>query len=77
MHDVSVNFHHSIYGPSTQSFDDTTIAFQYLAGLEYAITDSLSSKVGYRFLGTSNAEDQGYEASYRTHGIDFGLLYYF
>ena len=69
MHDITV-----YNGPS---FDDTVLALQYVGGLEYALTDSFSTKLGYRFLGTANAKDQGFEATYRTHGVEFGLLYYF
>ena len=57
--------------------DDNVFALQTLVGMEYALTESLSGRAGYRFFGTANLKDQDIEATYRTHGIDFGLFYYF
>ncbi len=57
--------------------DDTVFAYQGLVGLSYDFTDAVGSQIGYRYLGTSEFEDQSTTATYQTHGFEFGVSYRF
>lgn len=62
-------------------FSATAFAYQLMAGVETGFTEQISGLIGYRFVGTGDAQDDlsGYEfsTSLSSHNIDFGLKYSF
>jgi opacity protein-like surface antigen len=56
---------------------DTAVAFQGLAGIEFALSGDLSLHGGYRFFATSGAAVGLSSDDYRTHNIELGLDFRF
>lgn len=61
--------------------DESNFAYQFMAGVSYKITDSISSNVGWTFLDAGEVEiDRGgfqVETDTRSHSIDLGITYSF
>ncbi len=56
---------------------DTAVAFQGLAGIEFALSADLSVHGGYRFFATSGAAVGMGGDDYRTHNVELGLDFRF
>jgi len=63
---------------------DTAVAYQFLAGVERDVSKKISILLGYRFLGTSDIEDntrvtQGLDISTNldSHNVELGVKYSF
>ena len=55
--------------------DDTVFAYQVSAGIGYAVNDSTTIELGYRYLATSDPEfeDGDVEAEYGSHNFAIGV----
>lgn len=72
-HDGQIN---DSSGFATDASDDSLgMAWQVGGGLKYKISDSLSLTGGYRWLGGSDAEIDGYEIDISGHEFRMGLEY--
>jgi len=60
---------------------DTTFAYQGMAGLSYAATETTDVVLGYKYLGTKDPEYTAagitIRAPYRVHNVELGLRYKF
>jgi len=62
--------------------DGTEFAYQFMAGVDVAMSTNTSLLIGYRYLGTSDISDSFEDvaevsASIDSHNIEFGLKYSF
>jgi len=67
-----------VTGQPLSNDSDIVFAYQLLAGLEYAMTDSLSLDLGYRYFSSSQpkfseANGQVFEMDYLSHSVVLGL----
>ena len=65
----------SIVGITIGSSDDTVVAYQFIAGLGYEITESTSVFVDYRYFATEDPKFDGTDAEIESHNISIGLRY--
>ena len=57
------------------SDDDLGLAWQLGTGLKYQVRDNMSFTGGYRYLGGTTIQMQGYEQDYTSHEFRVGLEY--
>jgi opacity protein-like surface antigen len=53
---------------------DWVFAYQFMAGLSYAIVPNLRVRLGYKFFGTRHAKFDTFETGNTSHNIELGLL---
>lgn len=61
-------------------FSENTMAFAYqgMAGIGYALSDTTEVTLGYRYFATGNIDlDDGDEMTYGTHTIEAGVVFWF
>jgi opacity protein-like surface antigen len=63
----------TIAGYSLGNSDDTVFAFQLGTGIGFAIDESITIDVGYRYFRTEDPEFDGTEAKINTHDFILGL----
>jgi opacity protein-like surface antigen len=56
-----------------ESGDDTVVAYQFMAGVEFDVTERAKLFGGYRYMGTADLEIERLTASYATHAIEAGI----
>ena len=57
-----------------ESGDDTVFAYQFMAGIGFEASDSVTLFGGYRYMGTDDLDiEDRFTASYGTHAIEAGL----
>jgi len=64
-------------GLPSSSDDDTVFAYQVVAGVGYAVNDTVTIDAKYRYFGTSTPELDGSDVEYSSHNIYFGIRIYF
>ena len=66
----------SILGiPFPGSEDDTVFAYQLGGGIGYAINDTMTVDLGYRYFATADPDFNGLEAEYGSHNITIGIRF--
>jgi len=59
--------------------DDTVFAYQFSAGIAFALNEALALDLGYRYFATSDPEFDtaigwgGFESEYKSHNVSLGL----
>lgn len=53
---------------------DWVFAYQFMAGLSYAIVPNLRVRLGYKFFATRHAKFETFETGNTSHNIELGLL---
>lgn len=61
----------------SSSDEDTVFAYQFGAGLGYAVTDKITIEAGYRYLSGQDAKFNGDTASFRSSNITAGVRIHF
>jgi opacity protein-like surface antigen len=56
-----------------ESGNDTVVAYQFMAGVEFDVTERAKLFGGYRYMGTADLEIERLTASYATHAIEAGI----
>ena len=56
-----------------ESGDDTVVAYQFMAGVEFDAAEGTKLFGGYRYMGTADLEIERLTASYATHAIEAGI----
>ena len=56
------------------SGDDIVFAFQAMAGVGYAMSETTEVRLGYRYFATGDADFDGSEVSYASHNFEAGVL---
>ena len=56
-----------------ESGDDTVVAYQFMAGVEFDAAEGAKLFGGYRYMGTADLEIERLTASYGTHAIEAGI----
>ena len=60
--------------PLTRSSEsDWVLAYQAMAGVAFALSDSVEARIGYRYFATGNGVRDEHEYSYGTHSFESGL----
>ena len=59
--------------PVEESGDDTVVAYQLMAGVEFELAEGAQLFGGYRYMGTADIEIERLTASYDTHAIEAGI----
>ncbi len=57
--------------------DDTVIAYQVGVGCGFALNKKVTLDVGYRYMGTTDADIQGVDVTYGSHNLLAGLRFNF
>ena len=57
--------------------NETTFAYQLMAGLSYAFTPDISASLGYSFFSAPDAEFDGVDFDYDSHNVMAGIRYTF
>lgn len=57
--------------------DDTVLAYQVGLGVGFALNDKMTLDLGYRYMGTSDPDFNGTEATYASHNVLAGLRFSF
>lgn len=64
-----------------EEFDGSEFAYQFLAGINYAVTERADLILGYRYAGMTDADKDidgvNLSASVDTHNFEFGVRYSF
>jgi len=58
--------------------DDTVFAYQFSAGVAFALNEAMAIDLGYRYFATSDPEFDdtglgGFESEYKSHNVSLGL----
>ena len=61
---------HSIVKKSSNS----SLAYQFMAGVRFPVSDSMQLKFGYRYFGINDLEFDNFSAKFSSHELDFGVL---
>ena len=69
VNDMNVSGYDS-YG---ENDDDTVFAYQFGAGVSYAVNEKVNLDVKYRYFGTSDPEFDSVEAEYSNHNLYAGV----
>ena len=72
-HDANATLTLPILPATSDSGNDNTFAYQFMAGLGYELSDNMVLFGGYRYMGTDDLEIEALTASYGTHAIEAGL----
>ena len=56
-----------------ESGNDTVVAYQFMAGVEFDVAEGAKLFGGYRYMGTVDLEIERLTASYATHAIEAGI----
>jgi len=59
------------------SEDDSVFAYQLMAGCGYALSNSVTFDLQYRYFATDDPDFDGFELDYRTHNLLAGLRFNF
>jgi len=66
----------SILGiPFPGSEDDTVFAYQLGGGIGYAINDTMTVDLGYRYFATADPDFNGTEVEYGSHNVTIGIRF--
>lgn len=57
--------------------DDTTFAYQLMAGVSYAFTPNIAASLGYAFFSAPDADFDGVDFDYDSHNVMAGIRYTF
>jgi OmpA-OmpF porin, OOP family len=57
--------------------DDTVFAYQFIAGLGYAVTPNTSIDISYRYFATADLDLEGTDAEYDSHNFMIGARFSF
>ena len=55
------------------SGDDTVVACQFMAGVEFELADGVHLFGGYRYMGTADIEIERLTATFDTHAVEAGI----
>ena len=55
------------------SGDDTVVAYQFMAGVEFELADGVHLFGGYRYMGTADIEIERLTATFDTHAVEAGI----
>ena len=56
-----------------ESGDDTVVAYQFMAGVEFEMAEEAQFFAGYRYMATADLEIERLTASYDTHAVEAGI----
>lgn len=71
--DLSPSFTFPGYGTISDSSDDTVFAYQFGAGVNYAVNEKISFDVKYRYFGTADIDIETTTIEYSSHNIYAGI----
>ena len=60
-------------------YNSTALAYQFMAGLAYAVSKQMEMQAGFRYVGTTEAEVERFREmyTYQTYGFEFGATFLF
>jgi opacity protein-like surface antigen len=64
-------------GEPNFSSDDSVFTYQFGVGVGYAVTDTVTIDLKYRYVGTEDPEFEGTEAEFASHDFLLGVRFYF
>ncbi len=71
-HDGSLNGGSGLPAATGNAFG---LAWQFGGGMKYRVEDDMAFNVGYRYLGTTSMEIDGYDIDYGAHEFRLGIEY--
>jgi len=71
------DFNYTGSGDPDFSSDDSVFAYQVGVGVGYAVTDTLTIDLKYRYMGAEDPEFEDTEAEFASHDFLLGVRFYF